>query len=506
MKEEVDMAISERDDRVTTTAGTVVGATRDGVIRWLSIPYAQPPVGPLRLRAPQPPVPWNTARYCDQYGFAAPQRGIYTWPPLGRFQQTSEDCLTINVVAPASMTDEPLPVMFYIHGGAYMLGSSATYNGSGWARRGCVFVSANYRIGALGCMDLSSLSTPDITIDNNLFLRDLVAALQWVRDNISRFGGDPANVTIFGESAGAHAVATLLAVPAAEGLFTRAIVQSTTNGLVRTADEAAAFAAQLTALLGARPQDGGAAVMGADPARLIAAVDQMLKATARETGAAPFGPAIDGDYLPQDPVEAMTRGQSHPVPLIVGSTADEGRLFTRMLTHMPLTEPLIEEMLAGADPAVRARIDAAYPGYPQADVCIRLGGDRFFSAAAWQIAEAHGKHNPTYLYRYDYAPRTLQWLGIGATHGTDLLAAFDVYRTKIGRLLTIAGDRRSALGVSNDMQSRWQAFARTDTPGPGWPAYTEPNRAVMVFDRKPRVESDPASAQRLAWQEFDLAV
>jgi para-nitrobenzyl esterase len=502
------MGMSIRSERAVTTAGAAVGFTRDGAVHWRSIPYARPPVGPLRLRAPQPPVPWAGARYCDEFGFAPPQRRIYTVPPLGRFQSTSEDCLTLNVIAPSEVTDEPLPVMFYIPGGAYILGSSAMYNGAPLARRGCVYVSVNYRVGALGCMTLSSLSTPDITIDSNLFLRDLVMALQWVRDNIAVFGGDPGNVTIFGESAGAHAVATLLAVPPARGLFNRAIAQSTTKGLVRTADEADEHAAQLAALLGAPPGQGAEAVMQADPARLIAAVDQMLKATSRETRgmAAPFGPSLDGDYLPHDPVEAMARGDAHPVPLIIGSTADEGRLFTRMLAYMPVTEPLIEELLADASPAVRARIDAAYPGYPRADVCIQLGGDRLFGAAAWEIAAAHSVHNPTYVYRYDYAPRTLQRLGIGATHGTDLLALFDVYRYRFGRLLTLAGDRRSALRVSDDLQCRFLAFARSGTPGAGWPGYTEPDRGIMIFDRKSRVESDPAAAQRQAWQEFDNAV
>jgi para-nitrobenzyl esterase len=506
-----------RKERVDTTAGTVVGFPSDGVVQWRSIPYARPPVGALRLRAPRPPVPWTGARYCDEFGFAAPQpqlklpgllRPIFATIGLDNSQSTNEDCLTLNVVAPAEATDEPLPVMFYIPGGAYVLGSSAPYNGSVLARRGCVYVSVNYRVGALGCMTLSSLSTPDMTIDSNLFLRDLVMALQWVRDNIAGFGGDPDNVTIFGTSAGAHAVATLLAVPPARGLFARAIAQSTTKGLVRTAAEAEEYAAQLAVVLGAPPHQGAEALMQADPARLIAAVDQMLKATSRETRgmAAPFGPSIDGDYLPQDPVEAMARGDAHPVPLTIGSTAYEGRIFTRMMGDLPVTEPLIEEMLAETAPAVRARINAAYPGYPRADVCIRLGGDRFFGAAAWDIAEAHSKHNSTYVYRYDYAPRILQWAGIGATHGTDLLALFDVYRNKFGRLLTLAGDRRSALRVSDDLQSRFLTFARTGTPGAGWPDYTDPTRAVMIFDRKSRVEADPAAAQRLAWQEFDVAI
>ena len=497
------MVVSER---VATAAGPVVGFTDDGVVRWRSIPYARPPVGPLRLRAPQPPVPWRMARYCDKYGFAPPQRRLYT-ALMGKFQPTSEDCLTLNVTAPATAGEQPLPVMFWIHGGAYIMGTSAIYNGAHLARRGCVYVSANYRLGALGCMDLSSLSTPQYPIDSNLFLRDLVMALQWVRDNIANFGGDPEAVTIFGESAGAHAVQTLLATPAARGLFHRAIVQSTTFGLVRSAQEAADFAVQLAALLGAHPHEAAETLMHIDCARLIAAPEEMLKASTRDNvGQAPFGPAVDGDYLPRDPVEAMRLGEANPVPVIVGNTAVEARAFTRgPLAYMPLTEPLIEEMLAVAEPAVREQIRAAYPGYPDRDACIQLGGDRFFTAGGWQIAEAHSRHHPTYVYRYDYSPRTLDWLGVGGAHGTDLLATFDLYRSKFGRLLTLAGDRRRARRVSDDVQSRWLAFAATANPGNDWPAYANPERAVMIFDRNPRVEADPVVARRQAWEEFDRA-
>jgi para-nitrobenzyl esterase len=498
------MAMSERDERVTTNCGPVVGFTREGVVRWRSIPYARPPVGPLRLRAPEPPAPWRIARYCEKFAFAAPQRRLYI-AMMGKLQPTSEDCLTLNVTAPAHISDQPLPVMFWIHGGAYIMGTSATYDGAHLARQGCVYVSVNYRVGALGCMDLSSLSTAKHPIDSNLFLRDLVMALHWVRDNIAAFGGDPNRVTIFGESAGAHAVMTLLATPAARGLFSRAIIQSTTNGLVRTAAEAADFAVELAALLGAGPQDAAETVMQADCSRLADVVEQMLKASTGETvGLAPFGPAIDGDYLPRDPVDAMERGEANPAALIVGSTADEARAFTRgPLAYMPLTEPLIEEMLAVADPAVRQQVLSAYPGYPQRDACIQLGGDRFFSAGGWQVAEAHSRHLPTYVYRYDYSPRILRRLGFAGAHGTDLLATFDLYRrSRIARLLTAAGDHRTALRVSDDLQSRWLAFAATANPGNDWPAYADPKRAMMIFDRKSRVEADPVSARRLAWREF----
>ena len=211
----------EHTVRVATAAGTVEGFTRDGVHRWRSIPYARPPVGALRFRAPQPAQPWRGVRYCHGFTKCAPQERRYTILGVGKYQPMGEDCLTLNVVTPEAPESESLPVMVFVHGGGYILGSSATpiYDGVGLARRGCVYVLVNYRLGALGCLDLSSLSTADATLESNLFLRDLLLALCWVRDNIAAFGGDPGNVTVFGQSAGAHAVATLLGAPEAEGLF-----------------------------------------------------------------------------------------------------------------------------------------------------------------------------------------------------------------------------------------------------------------------------------------------
>lgn len=498
----------ERTVRARTTAGTVEGFTRDGVNRWRSIPYARPPVGPLRLRAPQPAPPWSGVRHCHGFTHCAPQQRRYTLLGVARYQPMSEDCLTLNVVTPEVPSDKPLPVMVFIHGGGYILGSSATplYDGAALARRGCVYVSVNYRLGALGCLDLSSLSTPEIPIDSNLYLRDLVLALQWIRDNIAEFGGDPAKVTIFGESAGAHITATLLAVPAAEGLFAQAISESPASGMVRSRETAAEFATRFVGLLGARRQDGATALLRASAAQFVETQHRLIdQGMENRLGAFPIGPVFGDDVLPVDPVEAMRTGRAHRVPLIVGTNAEEGRLFTRFLRMLPTNESMIEELLADTEPAARERITAAYPDYPAPSACIQLGGDFAFSSAAWQIAEAHGNHAPTYLYRYDYAPRTLRWSGLGATHATELLAVFDVYRTRFGALLTAAADRRAALRVSNHVQRRWRSFSRTGSPGDDWPAYTPHDRAVMVFDRKSRIEFDPHPHRRMAWDGFSLA-
>ncbi|BBX45074.1 carboxylesterase/lipase family protein [Mycobacterium cookii] len=498
----------EHTVRVTTAAGTVEGFTRDGVHRWRSIPYAQAPVGSLRFRAPRPAQPWPGVRYCHGFTKCAPQERRYTVMGVGKYQPMGEDCLTLNVVSPQMPESDSLPVMVFVHGGGYIMGSSATpiYDGVALARRGCVYVSVNYRLGALGCLDLSSLSTDDVHIDSNLFLRDLVLALRWVKENIAAFGGDPDSVTVFGESAGAHAVAALLAAPDAEGLFAQAISESPASGMTRSSEVAAEFAMRYIAALGARRQDATHALMKASPAELLAAQNRLIEDGVRDMlGAFPIGPVFGDDYLPLDPVVAMREGKAHRVPLIVGTNAEEGKLFTRFLQLLPTTEPMIEALLAEVDPAARERITRAYPDYPDRSACIRLGGDFAFSSAAWEIAEAHGRHAPAHLYRYDYAPRVLRWSGLGATHATELLAVFGVYRTKFGALLTAPADRRSALRVTNEVQRRWRSFSHTGNPGDDWPAYTDTDRAVMVFDSKSRLEFDPHPERRRAWEGFSLA-
>ena len=466
-------------------------------------------VGRLRLRAPQPVEPWPGVRYCHGFGYCAPQQRMYTILAPGKYQPMSEDCLTLNVVTPKHPARSACCRSWCSSTAAAISWAARqrlSTTARPLARKGCVYVSVNYRLGALGCLDLSSLSNKDVIFDDNLYLRDLVMALRWVRDNIAVFGGDPDNVTIFGESAGAHAVATLLAVPAAKGLFAQAISESPAAGMVRSTDVATEYATRFAALLGARKEDGAHVVMAARPADLVNAFDRLVRQGQREMlGAFAAGPTRDTDYLPLDPVEAMRAGKAHRVPLIVGTNAEEARLFGRFLKLLPMTEPMIERLLAEAEPGERERITAAYPGYPDPAACIQFGGDFAFGSAAWQIAEAHSRHAPTYLYRYDYATRTLRWSGLGATHATELLAVFDVYRTKFGRLLTAAADRRSALRVSDDVQARWRAFSRTGVPGEDWPAYTSADRAVMVFDRRPRVEYDPYADRRQAWEGFSLA-
>lgn len=491
-----------RASRVATVSGTVQGFVRDDVVRWRSIPYARPPLGALRFRAPEPALPWRGVRYCEEFGYCAPQDPRFTYVGRAGRQPMNEDCLTINVAAPAGDSDGPLPVMFFIHGGGYMFGTSAMslYDGAAIARRGAVYVSANYRLGPLGCLDLSSLSTPEHPLESNLFLRDLVLALRWVRDNIGEFGGDPDNVTIFGESAGGHAVATLLAVPDAAGLFHRAISQSPAGGLIHSTEYAAGIARKTVAALGAEASDGARAVMSARPSQLVRALERVMIATIRETpDSFGLGATFGDAYLPRIHVDAMARGAAHRIPLIIGSNAMEATLFARFMDRLPTNQAVIDRYLATADPEAAQRLRAAYPGLPGRTACLEFGSDFMFGAPAWEIAEAHSLHAPTYHYRYDYAPRTVQWSGFGATHGTELLAVFDLYSTRIGGLITVAADRRSARRVSRDVQRRWRAFNRDGVPGDDWPRYASPDRATMIFDRLSRVEADPVVQRREAW-------
>ncbi|BBX69844.1 carboxylesterase/lipase family protein [Mycolicibacterium psychrotolerans] len=498
----------EHTVRVKTASGVVEGFTRDGVHRWRSIPYAKPPVGALRYRAPQPVRPWSGVRHCHGFGYCAPQQRMYTILRPGKYQPMSEDCLTLNVVAPARPQAKRLPVMVFIHGGGYMLGSSATpiYDGASLARKGCVYISVNYRLGPLGCLELSSLSTTDTPIDDNLFLRDLVMALRWVRENAEAFGGDPDNVTIFGESAGAHAVGTLLATPDADGLFARAIAQSPSSGMTRGADIAEQYAQRFARQLGTGGRGAAEVLMRTRPADLVNAMEHLILEGQRDMlGAFAIGPTYGTEYLPLDPVEAMRTGSAYRMPLIVGTNADEGRLFTRFLKLLPTTETAIERLFSQAEPGERERILAAYPGYPNSAACVRLGGDFIFGSAMWQIAEAHSRHAPTHVYRYDYATRALHLTGLGATHAMELLAVFDVYRSRFGRLLAAGVDARTAGKVSDDVQSRWLAFASQGVPGEDWPRYDHDERPVMVLDRRRRVEYDPHAERRQAWETFSLA-
>ncbi|KAA0023750.1 carboxylesterase/lipase family protein [Antrihabitans cavernicola] len=490
---------------VQTAAGTVRGRVERDVVRWRAIPYAAPPVGDLRLRAPQPVAKWTGVRDATQYANASVQgrKGAFLRPRV--YQPTDEDCLTLNVVAPREPSAAPRPVLVFIHGGGYTFGTSALelYSGVGLVRRGdIVYVSVNYRLGALGYLDFTQFSTPERQFDSNLGLRDQVAALDWVQHNISAFGGDPDNVTIMGESAGGAAVTTLLATPAAKGLFQRAIAQSSPADWAISREEAAHWAREFVAILGVTD----------DPANALASVDaqdfrragnRVANLCLKERpGMLAMVPVVDGDFLPESPISAYANGNATAVPLICGSNHDEGTLWAKYLDVLPTNPERVDLLLkqTNPEPGVKERIVAAYPGYPAVDDAIRIGGDYLFLRPTLAVCDAHSAHAPTYNYRYDFAPRLLNRIGLGAAHATEMFAVFGFGNTAFGRSLTALGGRRGLRAATETMQGHWLSFAKYGAPLTSWPAYTTELRRTLVIDATSRVVSDVNADRRLAWQ------
>ncbi|WP_433758843.1 carboxylesterase/lipase family protein [Nocardia sp. CA-135398] len=490
---------------ITTADGVVRGYRGRHVLRWRSLPYAAPPVGDLRFRAPEPVQPWTGVREATAFGFAAMQHRSGARIGPRRYQPTSEDALTLNVVAPIEPSSKPRPVLVFIHGGGYLIGTSALglYSGARLVVGGDVIVvSLNYRLGAFGYVDFSEFSTPERPFDSNLGLRDQVAALEWVQRNIAAFGGDPENVTIFGESAGAHAVLALLATPAAAGLFHRGIAQSPPADWGMSAEDGRAFARRCIDALGATPDTAAKALITAGANDIRHAVDKTSNKVLRERpGLFPIAPVVDGDYLPQSPIDAITSGAAHRVPLIIGTNRDEGTLFAKFADELPTTPGRLHALLTrDGDAELESRVIAAYPGYPDAKAAVRAGGDYVFWRPSVTVAAGHSRYAPTYSYRYDFAPRALRLAGVGATHATELIPVFGAANSPIGRTFTAAGGRRGLLAVTRQFQDNWLAFARTGRPLPSWPAYTEDRRTTLIIDEITRLENDPDKAKRIAWQ------
>ncbi|MFE3191935.1 carboxylesterase/lipase family protein [Nocardia sp. NPDC059240] len=521
---------------ITTADGVVRGIRGRRVSRWRSIPFAAAPVGDLRFRAPQPTQPWSGVRDATDFGYAAMQHRDGARIGPRQQQPTGEDCLTLNVTAPNEPSITPRPVMVFIHGGGYMIGTSALrlYSGGRLSVRGDVIVvSINYRLGAFGYVDFGEFSTPESPFDSNLGLRDQVAALEWVQRNIGAFGGDPNNVTIFGESAGAHAVLSLMCTPAAAGLFHRGIAQSAPADWAPTQVEARLFARRCLDELGVSPENAASALrtLGANDIRR--GVDRAVSTVMHEQpGLFPIAPVVDGDYLPTSLITAFTEGTAHRVPLIIGTNRDEATLFVRFDDTLPTTPDRMRWLLRHvdqalseggdspgfsklgqimptsperlhdtlADSAIESRVTSAYPGFPGKKATVRMGGDFTFWRPSVRVMEAHSRFAPTYAYRYDFAPRAIQLAGFGATHALDLVPVFGAVDSVVGRAMTAAGGYRAFRSVSHQFQDNWLSFARTGSPLPNWPAYTEDRRATMIIDAPGRVEDDPERTKRLAWQ------
>ena len=494
---------------VTTTAGVVRGvAVGDDLRAWRGIPFAAATAGEGRFRAPRPPEPWTGVRDASRFGPVPPQqRSWLAALGAGRRTPMGEDCLSVNVVAPTAPAERPRPVMVWIYGGAFSIGSSAApgYAGHDLVRAGdVVYVSLNYRLGALGFLDFTRYSGPERPFESNLGIRDQVAALEWIRDNIAAFGGDPGNVTVFGESAGGIAVTTLMAVPAARGLFHRAIAQSPAPGATYTRERSAGWAGQLVALLGGQDKDAAEVLLGASTDELVGAgttLDEWANETA--PGVLCFAPTIDGEFLPQHPVDAFLTGTAHDIPLLIGTNDREGTLFARSGGNvLPTTPARLDRLFASTDPPAKTRITAAYPGYPGKAAVVDVAGDHAFWYPSVRVADGHSRNAPTFAYRYDLAPRLLRLAGLDATHAAEIVPVFGELDTPFARLQTVLGGRAALRAVSARMQAHWVHFARHGGPEPGWPAYDVEHRRTLIFDATDRVEADPRAERRRAWTGF----
>ncbi|MEV6247444.1 carboxylesterase family protein [Streptomyces sp. NPDC051742] len=491
--------MAEQVPEVGTRSGVLRGVLEDGVAAFLGVPYAQAPVGPLRFRAPEPAGPWDGVREAGAFGPTAPKRPYA--PPLDALLPdpdiAGDACLNLNVWAPwagsAPLAPEPAeggrPVMVWIHGGSLIHGSSAVpvYDGTAFARDGVVLVSVNYRLGVEGFGVF-----PDAPA--NLGLRDQIAALTWVRENITAFGGDPDRVTVFGESAGAISVAALLASPLAQGLFRRAVVQSGAP-IARPLAEARRTTEAVAARL--KVPATAEAFAHVERERLLAAQTEVTGKGSPLTGGHAFQIVVDGEVVPRDPAEALADGASAGVDLLMGTTTEEYRLWFVPGGAVDRVGPLLQRILLWKTkvPARTARVyRAGRPSEKPGEVLGALATDKLLRIPLNRLADARlGSGAPGGTYLYEFAWRS-PVLGLGACHALELGFVFDTLDLPETRALT-GPDAPRELAAA--MHAAWVAFARTGEPG--WRRW-DPARPVMTFGPDvPSLVEGPREAERRAW-------
>jgi para-nitrobenzyl esterase len=491
---------------VETTTGVVRGMANTGIKIFRGIPYGADTSGPNRFMAPRKPAAWTGVRSCIGYGPISPQtasgfRSDYSqliqWDKHIGTGGMSEDCLSLNVWTPGVHDNAKRAVLVSFHGGGWATGSGngPMYDGGQLALLGdVVVVTVNHRLASFGYTHLAALGAPaEFASAGVCGVMDMVASLAWVRDNIAAFGGDPSRVLIFGQSGGGSKTSTLLGTPAAKGLFHRAIVQS--GSTLRLADEAAA--AKSAELLLQKLEIPKSRI--ADIRRVP--WEQLLEAQTQATGAA-FTPVMDGKYLPHHPFDPAAPAESRDVPVIISTTLEDAAL---RLTNFDLTNPdlvsLLNERFHGKaseildlyKPVVGSRTPYLVQAQVFTDTQVR---SRAIAQAERKAAQGGA---PAYMYLWAWATPAFDGK-LGAVHGHDVDASFNLYRNGI-----CGTGEKTGRALAKRLASTFVAFAKTGKPDndqiPLWPAYDARTRATMIFDANTRVDNDPRSAIRQYWSD-----
>ena len=499
---------------VETTSGKVEGVFRKGLYVFRGIPYGATPVGQRRWLPPRPAESWHGVRPAKEFAPIAPQApmGIqFLEPPEKQLQ--SEDCLYLNIWT-TGLDGAGRPVMVWVHGGSFTTGAGSwlIYNGrSLCAGADVVVVTINYRLGLLGFLNLNEVTKGQIPATGNEGLLDQVLALEWVRDNISRFGGDPANVTIFGESAGAMSIGTLLAVPKARGLFHKAILQSGAAQQVRPLEEAEKIAEILLDTVNVKPFEVDK-LRSLTEQQIISAQEQVVtRAQDSELtiGGLPLGPVVDGDVVPELPIRAIAGGSADGVPLLVGTNLDEWKLFAVSDKDLPeLNEAGLLRRVRGFVPGRHAEelLEAYRRARAKRNLAVTpdelfaaVQTDRLFRMPAIRLAEAHyRRHQATYMYLFDWLSPLFGGV-LGACHALDLWFVFGILDANF------SGWDEEARSLSRKMQDAWTSFARRGDPTvPGigdWKQYDE-RRMTMVLGRQCVLAEAPYDEERRVWEHL----
>jgi para-nitrobenzyl esterase len=497
---------------VHTSSGRLRSVPEEGVLVFRGIPYAQPPIGPLRFRPPHKLAPWDGIREASTYGPTAMQGGNPVNETRLADAAMSEDCLYLNVWTPAT-DNARRPVLVWLHGGAFLFsaGSQPLFNGARLAARGeVVVVTLNYRLGLFGFVRGKGLCGDGLDSTGNEGLLDQMAALEWVRDEIGGFGGDARNVTVFGQSAGAISAAMLTIMPRARGLVHK-VIQQSGGVLVRHTPEAAdTVMHRLLAEAGLTPAQ--ASQLRDMPATTL--LDLQQRVTPR-TGGVFYQPVADGELIPADPFAAVAAGASRGIPLLCGTNLDETK-FHRAID--PAVDTLDEEgllarcrtILSGAGQAecaietYRTARQARGEDTSPPELWFAIANDHRYRAPLMRQAELHAAHTPQ-TYAYLFAWRSPARGGrLGAAHGMEMPFVFG--RLDDPRLGPLAGQSAAVQRLSGHMMDAWIAFARTGHPAtealPVWPAYTADRRATMVFDESVHVVDAPLEAERAVWTSY----